>query len=291
MANRKFTWTSKDGEEFALPDTIIKSVHMKHNTLGKGDEMNEDKHTEGIVIKKLKAIMEKTKKDNKNSWSDPHFGPDADGDDEYGSKALYFKGKPPPAVGNSRYPQPNTLRWDRPKWKPSKEGGGDEEEAKEEEEDEEEEEDDEYDDEYEDDDEYGGGGGGGGGDPWCKKGKLFLGIGAQDVKQGKLGDCWFLSALATLAAQPDKIRDCFCVREDDDDPNKMVLLDEPGLFEQCKQYGIIVCRFMKNFEWYYVIIDDRIPVFDKSGKPVFAHGDDDNELWVPLIEKAYAKLQ
>ena len=116
-------------------------------------------------------------------------------------------------------------------------------------------------------------------------------FGAQDVKQGKLGDCWFLSALATLAAQPDKIRDCFCVREDDDDPNKMVLLDEPGLFEQCKQYGIIVCRFMKNFEWYYVIIDDRIPVFDKSGKPVFAHGDDDNELWVPLIEKAYAKLQ
>ena len=40
MANRKFTWTSKDGEEFALPHTIIKSAHMKHNTLGKGDEMN-----------------------------------------------------------------------------------------------------------------------------------------------------------------------------------------------------------------------------------------------------------
>ena len=74
--------------------------------------------------------------------------------------------------------------------------------------------------------------------------------------------------------------------EDDD-----TLLGSKGLWDQCKQYGIVVCRFMKNFEWYYVIIDDRIPVFDKSGKPVFAHGYDENELWVPLIEKAYAKLQ
>ena len=150
-----------------------------------------------------------------------------------------------------------------------------------------EDEEDEYD-EYGDDDEYGGGSGGSGSDPWCKKGRLFKGIGAQDVKQGKLGDCWFLSALATLAAQPDKIRECFCFEED---AGEYKLLGSKGLWDQCKQYGIVVCRFMKNFEWYYVIIDDRIPVFDKSGKPVFAHGYDENELWVPLIEKAYAKLQ
>ena len=258
---------------------------MNHNTLGKGSDMNNDKHTEEIVRKKIKALMEQTKKENKNKWSDPDFGPDANGDDEYGSKAVYFKGKAPPAVGNNRYPQPNTLRWDRPKWKPKKVDGQPEEGSTDNDEEEDDEED-EYD-EYDDDDEYGGGGGGGGSNPWCKKGQLFIGIGAQDVKQGKLGDCWFLSALATLAAQPEKIRSCFCVDGDQDD----VILGEKGLWEQCQQYGIVVCRFMKNFEWYYVIIDDRIPVFDASGKPVFAHGDDENELWVPLIEKAYAKLQ
>ena len=90
MANRKFTWTSKDGEEFALPDTIIKSVHMKHNTLGKEKKIMRINIRKELGIKKLKAIMEKTKKDNKNSWSDPHFGPDADGDDEYGSKSAVF---------------------------------------------------------------------------------------------------------------------------------------------------------------------------------------------------------
>lgn len=282
MSNRKFTWESADGEEFALPSTIIKSAHMKHGAVSKSHEMNSDEHSVDIVKKKILTLMEQTKKENKNKWSDPDFGPNASGDDEYGSRALYFQGKPPPAVGNSRYPQPDTLRWDRPRWQQKKEGETDED--KDDEGEEEDEEEDEYD-EYGDDDEYGGGSGG---DPWCKKGRLFKGIGAQDVKQGKLGDCWFLSALATLAAQPDKIRECFCVEEDTDGYN---LLGSKGLWDQCKQYGIVVCRFMKNFEWYYVIIDDRIPVFDKSGKPVFAHGYDENELWVPLIEKAYAKLQ
>ena len=40
----------------------------------------------------------------------------------------------------------------------------------------------------------------------------------------------------------------------------------------------------------FVIIDDRIPVYKKNGKVVFAQCKDPNELWVPFIEKAYAKL-
>jgi len=38
------------------------------------------------------------------------------------------------------------------------------------------------------------------------------------------------------------------------------------------------------------MIDDRIPVYKKTGKVVFAQCRDPNELWVPFIEKAYAKL-
>jgi hypothetical protein len=38
-------------------------------------------------------------------------------------------------------------------------------------------------------------------------------------------------------------------------------------------------------------MDDRLPVGDSSSpKLVFARCKDENELWVPLVEKAYAKL-
>jgi hypothetical protein len=39
-----------------------------------------------------------------------------------------------------------------------------------------------------------------------------------------------------------------------------------------------------------VIIDDRIPCFAHSKKPVFGRCKELHELWVPLIEKAYAKI-
>jgi len=39
-----------------------------------------------------------------------------------------------------------------------------------------------------------------------------------------------------------------------------------------------------------VIIDDRIPCFSATNKPVFGRCAELQELWVPLIEKAYAKL-
>ena len=60
--------------------------------------------------------------------------------------------------------------------------------------------------------------------------------------------------------------------------------------EQFKEYGIFVCRFFKDCQLIYVVIDDRIPVFASNGNVVFGHCKDPNELWVPLIEKAYAKI-
>ena len=41
--------------------------------------------------------------------------------------------------------------------------------------------------------------------------------------------------------------------------------------------------------WRYIIIDDKIPCKD-MGEIVYGHCENANELWVPLIEKAYAKL-
>lgn len=46
----------------------------------------------------------------------------------------------------------------------------------------------------------------------------------------------------------------------------------------------------KDLSLHAVCIDDRLPVLAKTGRLAFASCRDPDELWVPLIEKAYAKL-
>jgi hypothetical protein len=64
----------------------------------------------------------------------------------------------------------------------------------------------------------------------------------------------------------------------------------PPLFHMYRKKGIYVLRFFKDFKWRYVIIDDRLPCGTNNGQPVFGKCKQIHELWVPLIEKAYAKL-
>lgn len=49
-------------------------------------------------------------------------------------------------------------------------------------------------------------------------------------------------------------------------------------------------RFFKNGAWTYVLVDTRIPYDPSSKDPLYAKCVDPQEFWVPLIEKAYAKL-
>ena len=63
----------------------------------------------------------------------------------------------------------------------------------------------------------------------------------------------------------------------------------PPMFHHFSKYGIYVLRFFKEFGWKYVIVDDRIPCKD-AGEIVFGQCRQASELWVSIIEKAYAKL-
>eukprot|EP01105_Mastigella_eilhardi_P024105 TRINITY_DN621_c0_g1_i1.p1 TRINITY_DN621_c0_g1~~TRINITY_DN621_c0_g1_i1.p1 ORF type:complete len:937 (-),score=139.11 TRINITY_DN621_c0_g1_i1:2285-5026(-) len=92
---------------------------------------------------------------------------------------------------------------------------------------------------------------------------------AGGVVQGALGDCWFLGALSLLATQPEKVRE---------------------LIMECSPlYGVYMVKFFRNRMWVNVLVDDRIPC-SKNGVPVFGRNRNPNEFWVPLIEKAYAKM-
>eukprot|EP00656_Telonema_subtile_P015522 TRINITY_DN1814_c0_g1_i1.p1 TRINITY_DN1814_c0_g1~~TRINITY_DN1814_c0_g1_i1.p1 ORF type:complete len:2188 (+),score=514.04 TRINITY_DN1814_c0_g1_i1:72-6635(+) len=107
-----------------------------------------------------------------------------------------------------------------------------------------------------------------------------------DVKQGVLSDCWFLSALTVTAQQyPELLRTL---------PEQKQEGVDSGCFMQYEpDVGACAIRFWKNFKRWTVIIDDKIPVTENN-QPAFADAryaeEKQTGLWVPLIEKAYAKL-
>ena len=118
-----------------------------------------------------------------------------------------------------------------------------------------------------------------------------------DVEQGALGDCWFIGALSVLATRDELV--CGSVLKLNS-ADQVTAETVPGIskgvyppvFHPFASKGLYVFRFFKDAVWRYVIVDERLPVFEGNGDPqyVFGHARNPGELWVPLLEKAYAKL-
>merc|ERR1719162_1649122 len=104
----------------------------------------------------------------------------------------------------------------------------------------------------------------------CAGGKLFNNIHPNDIAQGVLGDCWFLAALAGLAEFEGAVFHLF--------QEKTVQPDG--------KYTLNIFN-AKNKAWEAVVIDDFIPL-GPDGQPLMAKPQD-NEMWVLLAEKAFAK--
>ena len=127
------------------------------------------------------------------------------------------------------------------------------------------------------------------------------GIESNDVIQGSLGDCWFISALSVLATKDYLLRgefneDILADKEIDSEHNTMLSTGVyPPIFHSFRKKGIFCFRFFKNFKWRYVLVDSRLPcckIYNDNQTPVLIYGKcrATNEFWVSLIEKAYAKL-
>jgi hypothetical protein len=92
-----------------------------------------------------------------------------------------------------------------------------------------------------------------------------------DIKQGSLGNCYFLCSLAALCEFPELIYQIFRTKE----------RSLNGYYE--------ICLFIEG-EWQVVIVDDYFPVGKTNKKSFRFAKPNGNELWAVLLEKAWAKV-
>ncbi|KAG9493871.1 hypothetical protein GDO78_001635 [Eleutherodactylus coqui] len=92
--------------------------------------------------------------------------------------------------------------------------------------------------------------------------------------QGILGDCWFICACSALLQSAALLHQVF--------PADQCTWEDEGYT------GSFTCQFWRYGRWVKVTIDDRLPCL--GHKLCFSHCQDQGAFWLPLLEKAYAKL-
>uniref|UniRef100_A0A914DKZ5 Calpain catalytic domain-containing protein n=1 Tax=Acrobeloides nanus TaxID=290746 RepID=A0A914DKZ5_9BILA len=95
-----------------------------------------------------------------------------------------------------------------------------------------------------------------------------------DVVQGAIADCWLLAAVATIS-----MCDGLFFR---------VVPPDQGFSKKESYAGVFYFHFWRYGEWIEVVVDDRLPTYNKS--LILMHSKDGNEFWSALLEKAYAKI-
>lgn len=95
-----------------------------------------------------------------------------------------------------------------------------------------------------------------------------------DINQGYIGNCWFLAGASAIAEIPGRLEKVFLNHSND--------LNDAGI------YGV---NFYTLGVPHTVIVDDFLPLvpWGDGYDTWFAHIGTDNAMWMPILEKAFAK--
>ncbi|XP_072496579.1 calpain-10 isoform X2 [Notamacropus eugenii] len=94
------------------------------------------------------------------------------------------------------------------------------------------------------------------------------------IKQGILGDCWFLCACAALQKSKHLL-------------HQVIPPGQPS-WPDLAYRGCFTCRVWQFGQWVEVTVDDRLPCL--GGRLCFSQCQTEDVFWLPLLEKVYAKV-
>jgi hypothetical protein len=97
---------------------------------------------------------------------------------------------------------------------------------------------------------------------------LFSSIDPSDLHQGAIGDCWLISAMASIAEYPEAVQ---------------TLIDDNG----GGNYTVKLFHYSQG-RFQNVDVNDQVPC--QGGQPMFVKPTNQNEIWPCIIEKAFAKM-
>ena len=101
------------------------------------------------------------------------------------------------------------------------------------------------------------------------------GVTPQDLRQGAIGNCWFISAASALSEHPGRVE-------------KMFL----NTVNEISSAGIYAVNFYTLGVPHTVIVDDWLPLYenwDGSYSGIYAKPSADKAIYGPILEKAFAK--
>jgi len=95
----------------------------------------------------------------------------------------------------------------------------------------------------------------------------------RNIRQGYVGDCWLIASFILLFTNYDLFGK---------------VIPDNNLSKDSFRHGIYNFNLYVDGKWQNVVIDDKLLFFDNN--LIFGHNTKPNEFWLPLIEKAFAKV-